>query len=90
MKKQINEIKRMQQLAKILTESQLSEEKLTIVDGREVLDHDGIFIYADPLGNSGLFITTDPTFDAGDYEIAGDQGEININGKIFKWAVIYS
>ena len=90
MKQQINEIKRMQELAGVSTESQLSEEKLTTVDGREVLDHDGVFIYADSSGNSGLFITTDPTFDAGDYEVAGDRGEININGKIFKWAVIYS
>ena len=86
----INEIKRMQQLAGVINESTLNEEKLKVVDGRKILDHDGIFIYADPSGNSGLFITTDPTFDAGDYETIGDDGEININGKVFKWAELHS
>ena len=86
----INEIKRMQQLAGMINESFLNEEKLKVVDGREILDHDGIFIYADPSGDSGLFITTDPTFNAGDYETIGNDGEININGKVFKWAEIYS
>jgi hypothetical protein len=69
-------------------EMRLSDDLAVI--GRKILDHDGIFIYADPSGNSGLFITTDPTFDAGDYETIGDDGEININGKVFKWAELHS
>jgi len=66
------------------------KQQLKVIDGREILDHDGIYIPADSSGDAGLFITIDSTFDAGDYETAGDSGEININGKIFKWAILYS
>lgn len=74
----------------LIKESLLQENQLKVVDGREILDYDGIYIHADPSGDTGLFITTDLSFDASEFETAGESGEIDINGKIFKWAVLYS
>jgi hypothetical protein len=61
---------------------------MKVKNGKEVLDCEGIFIELDNEGN-GIFISEDEGMDFGNYECVGDTGEIEVNGKVIKWGVLF-
>ncbi len=62
---------------------------MKVKDGKEVLDFEGVFIELDEKSNVGIFISNDSECDFGEYECVGDSGEIEINGMLIKWGVVY-
>jgi hypothetical protein len=61
---------------------------MKVKNGKEVLDYEGIFIELDNKG-TGIFLSKDEKLDFDDYECVGDTGEIEVNGKIIKWGVLF-
>ncbi len=63
---------------------------MKVIDGKKVLDFEGVFIEVNEENGSGIFISNDSKCDFDYYECMGDTGEIEVNGTTFKWGVLYS
>jgi hypothetical protein len=63
---------------------------MKVKNGKEVLDFEGIFIELDEKSKVGIFLSDDSECDFDEYECVGDKGEIEVNGKIIKWGVLFS
>jgi hypothetical protein len=62
---------------------------MRILDGKEVLDFEGIFIEFNDDG-VGMFLSEDKNLDFGEYETCGDSGEVELEGgRIIKWGILY-
>ena len=63
---------------------------MKVRNGKEILDEEGVFIELDEKSGVGIFISNDKECDLGEYECVGDKGEIEVNGVIIKWGVVFS
>ena len=63
---------------------------MKIKNGREVLDYEGVFIEFEDEFGVGMFISEDKELDFREYEGVGESGEVEVEGKMIKWGILYS
>jgi hypothetical protein len=62
---------------------------MKVLDGKEVLDFEGIFIEFNDEG-VGMFLSEDEELDFGEYETCGDSGKVILDGKVIKWGILFN
>jgi len=62
---------------------------MEILNGREILDHDGIFIKFNDDG-VGMFISEDKDLNFNEYEGCSEDGIVELDGKIIKWGILFN
>ena len=63
---------------------------MEILNGKEILDYEGIFIKFNDEG-VGMFISEDKDLNFSEFEGCGDDGTVELSdGKIIKWGILFN